>query len=142
MLGAGPRTKVLNIRDNRLGHVHSHPDTVLAGDPPDPGGADGEPAAGVHCCTGRPGRPLPERFAGEQGRVDCDEPSSTMPSMATFSPGRTTNTSPTASWSIGMRISVPPAEYGHILAPRSSSARSAEPNRRLARASKVPPGED
>ncbi len=63
-------------------------------------------------------------------------PSSTTPSVAIFSPGRTTNRSPTASWSTGMRCSRPPRSTATSLAPSSSRARSAAPARRLARASK------
>ena len=66
----------------------------------------------------------------------ADVPSSTTPSVAIFSPGRTTNRSPTASWSIGMRTSAPSRRTATSLAPSSSSARSAAPERRLARASK------
>ena len=64
-------------------------------------------------------------------------PSSTTPSVATFSPGRTTKRSPTASCSTGTRRSVPSASRtAASLAPSSSSAVSAAPARRLARASK------
>ena len=42
-------------------------------------------------------------------------PSSMTPSVATFSPGRTTNRSPTASSVIGMRTSVAVAEDGDVL---------------------------
>ena len=67
----------------------------------------------------------------------ADEPSSTMPSVAIFSPGRTTKRSPTASCAIGMRRSAPLASStATSLAPSSSSARRAAPERRLARASK------
>ncbi len=64
-------------------------------------------------------------------------PDSTIPSVATFSPGRTTKRSPTASCSTGTRRSVPSASStATSLAPSSSSASSAAPARRLARASK------
>ena len=63
----------------------------------------------------------------------ADRPSSTTPSVATFSPGRTMNRSPTASSSTGTRR---PSSSSTSLAPSSSSARSAAPARRLARASK------
>ncbi|SKS61487.1 Uncharacterised protein [Mycobacteroides abscessus subsp. abscessus] len=53
--------------------------------------------------------------------------------MATRSPGRTTNSSPTASWSTGMRVSCPPRSTATSLAPSDSRARSAEPAERLAR---------
>ena len=43
------------------------------------------------------------RLTGEQRRVHRQVPSTTTPSVAIFSPGRTTNTSPTASWSTGIR---------------------------------------
>ena len=49
----------------------------------------------------------------------------TIPSVATFSPGRTTNSSPTASCAAGTRTSCP--------------ARSAAPDRRFARASRCRP---
>ena len=58
------------------------------------------------------------------------------PSVAIFSPGRTTKRSPTASCSIGTRTSTPSRRTATSLAPSSSSARSAAPARRLARASK------
>ena len=66
----------------------------------------------------------------------AEEPSSTTPSVATFSPGRTTKRSPTASCSIGMRCSAPSRSTATSLAPSSNSARRAAPERRLARASK------
>ncbi len=63
----------------------------------------------------------------------AERPSSTTPSVATFSPGRTTKRSPTASCSIG---TTRPSTSETSLAPSSSSAVSAAPARRLARASK------
>ncbi len=67
----------------------------------------------------------------------AEEPSSTTPSVAIFSPGRTTKRSPTASWAIGTRSSAPlPSSTATSFAPSSSRARSAAPERRLARASK------
>ena len=64
-------------------------------------------------------------------------PSSTIPSVATFSPGRTMNRWPTCSCSIGTRRSRPSSSrIATSLAPSSSSALSAAPARRLARASK------
>ena len=66
----------------------------------------------------------------------ADAPCSTTPSVATFSPGRTTNRSPTASCSVGIRVSTPSLSTATSLAPSSSSARSAAPARRLDRASK------
>jgi hypothetical protein len=69
----------------------------------------------------------------------ADEPCSTTPSVATFSPGRTTNWSPTASRSTGIRSSRPARSTATSFAPSSSSARSAAPARRFARASKYRP---
>ncbi len=67
----------------------------------------------------------------------ADETSSTTPSVATFSPGRITKRIPTASSPTGTRRSVPSsARTETSLAPSSSNARSAAPERRLARASK------
>jgi hypothetical protein len=75
-------------------------------------------------------------LAGEQRLVDGGVPSSTTPSVATFSPGRTTKRSPGRSCSTGTRRSARRAEHATSLAPSSSSAVSARPARRLARASK------
>ena len=61
------------------------------------------------------------------------------PSVAIFSPGRTTNRSSTASWSAGIRCSAPPRSTDTSFAPSSSRARSAAPARRLERASKYRP---
>ena len=69
----------------------------------------------------------------------AEEPSSTTPSVATFSPGRTTNRSPTASRSIGTRVSTPFRSSETSLEPSSSSARIAAPARRFDRASKYRP---
>ncbi len=69
----------------------------------------------------------------------ADEPSSTTPSVATCSPGRTTNRSPTASRSTGTRVSSPSRSTATSLAPNDSSARSAAPARCLARTSKYRP---
>ena len=70
----------------------------------------------------------------------AEEPSSTTPSVATFSPGRTTKRSPTASSSTGTRRSAPSApSTATSLAPSSSSAVSALPARRFARASNQRP---
>ena len=67
----------------------------------------------------------------------ADVPASTTPSVATFSPGRTTKRSPTWSCSTGTRRSAPAASRtATSLAPSSSRLRSASPARRLARASK------
>ncbi len=62
-------------------------------------------------------------------------PSMTSPSVAIFSPGRTTKWSPTASCSTGTRTSRPPRSTATSLAPRSRRARRAAPELRLARAS-------
>ena len=65
------------------------------------------------------------------------EPVSTMPSVATFSPGRTRKRSPGWSRSTGTRSSVPSGRRrATSLAPISISAASAAPARRFARASK------
>ena len=45
----------------------------------------------------------------------AEVPSTTMPSVATFSPGRTTKRSPTASRSTGMRLLQPVAQHGDVL---------------------------
>ena len=67
----------------------------------------------------------------------AERPSSTVPSVATFSPGRTMNRWPTRNWSTGTRRSVPSSwRIATSLAPSSSSAFRAAPARRLARASK------
>ena len=69
----------------------------------------------------------------------AEAPSTTTPSVATFSPGRTTNRSPTASCATGIRLSTPSRSTATSLAPSSSSARSAAPARRFERASKYRP---
>ena len=96
--------------------------------------------------TDAPATSSPGRFStGTDSPVSCDwstalTPSSTTPSVATFSPGRTTKRSPTASCSTGTRCSSPSASRrATSLAPSSSSAVSAAPARRLARASKYRP---
>ena len=66
-------------------------------------------------------------------------PSSTTPSVAIFSPGRTTNRSPTRSASVGTRVSTPARSTATSFAPSSSSARSAAPACRLDRASNQRP---
>ena len=63
-------------------------------------------------------------------------PSTTTPSVAIFSPGRTTKLSPGASCPIGNRTSWPSRSTATSLAPSSRRARRAEPARRLALASK------
>ena len=65
----------------------------------------------------------------------AERPSTTRPSVATFSPGRTTKRSPTASSSTAMRTSSPPRRTATSLAPSSRSACRAAPDRRFARAS-------
>lgn len=69
----------------------------------------------------------------------AEEPATTIPSVAIRSPGRTTNSSPTASRSIGMRVSAPARSTATSLAPSASSARSAAPAVRLDRRSKYRP---
>ena len=64
----------------------------------------------------------------------AERPSSTMPSVATFSPGRTRKSSPTCE--LPRSAIVRPSSSVTSLAPSSSSAFSAAPARRLARASK------
>ena len=45
----------------------------------------------------------------------AEVPSTTTPSVAIFSPGRTTNSSPTARSSIGMRVSAPSRQHRDVL---------------------------
>ncbi len=66
----------------------------------------------------------------------AEAPSTTCPSVAIFSPGRTTNRSPTRSPETGMRTSRLSRSTATSLAPSSSSARSAAPALRFDRASK------
>ena len=66
----------------------------------------------------------------------ADEPSTTRPSVATFSPGRTTKWSPTTRPPIGIRCSRPSRRTATSLAPSSIKARNAAPERFLARASR------
>ena len=66
----------------------------------------------------------------------ADSPSTTTPSVAIFSPGRTTNTSPIESSSIGTDTSMPSRRTRASFAPSWRSARIAAPERRRARASK------
>jgi hypothetical protein len=102
----------------------------------DPGGPDDEPPAGV---DGRPGD------GGADADLDrTDSPVSIEASTALLPrddavgrdllPGRTTNRSPTASWSVGMRTS-PRREHGDVLGTELGSARRA-PGARLDRASR------
>ena len=69
----------------------------------------------------------------------AERPERTIPSAAIFSPGRTTNSSPAASSVAGTRTSWPFRSTATSLAPRASRARSAAPDRRLARASRSRP---
>ncbi len=66
----------------------------------------------------------------------AEAPSTTVPSVAIFSPGRTTNRSPTASCATGIRTSLPPRRTATSLAPSSSRAFRAAPAFRLERASR------
>ena len=67
----------------------------------------------------------------------AEAPSTTTPSVATFSPGRTTKRSPMPSRSIGIMVSVPSGPSSDTsLAPMSSSSRRASPARVFARSSK------
>jgi hypothetical protein len=99
------------------------------------------PALTVAPTTGSPG----PTSTGTDSPVSIEAstaelPSSTTPSVAIFSPGRTTNLIPTASSSVGIRSSTGPAAPSRrtatSLAPSSSSAFSAAPARRFERASK------
>ncbi len=63
-------------------------------------------------------------------------PSTTTPSVAIFSPGRTTKRSPTTSSDTGSRTSRPSRSTVASLAPSDSRACRAAPARRLARASR------
>ncbi len=70
----------------------------------------------------------------------AEEPSTTVPSVAIFSPGRTRKRSPTRNSPTGTVCSRPSSRSTVTsLAPSSSSARSAAPALRLARASKYRP---
>ncbi len=69
----------------------------------------------------------------------AEKPSVTTPSVATFSPGRTRNRSPTASCSAGTSTSTSSRSTSASFAPSSSSARIATPEERLARVSKNRP---
>ncbi len=66
----------------------------------------------------------------------AEVPEVMTPSVAIFSPGRTTNSSPTASSATGTRVSTPSLMTATSLAPIWSSARSAAPARRFERFSK------
>ncbi len=69
----------------------------------------------------------------------ADDPSTTTPSVAIFSPGRTRNRSPTFKSPTGMSSSRPSRSTVTSLAPSSSRAFSAAPAFRLERASKYRP---
>ena len=69
----------------------------------------------------------------------AEEPLITTPSVAIFSPGRTTTTSSTASWSAGIFTSAPLTSTVASLAPRFSSAFRASPALALAFASRNRP---
>jgi hypothetical protein len=69
----------------------------------------------------------------------AEPPSATIPSVAIFSPGRTTNRSPAASSVTGTRRSDPSRSTAAVLAPRAASAASARPDRSRARASRKRP---
>jgi len=66
----------------------------------------------------------------------AERPSTTTPSAAIFSPGRTTTRSPGRSCSAGTLVSTPSRRTTASFAPSSSSARSASPERAFARASR------
>ncbi len=66
----------------------------------------------------------------------AEEPSTTVPSVAIFSPGRTRKRSPTWSSAVGIVVSTPSRRTVTSFAPSSSSARSAAPAFRFERASK------
>ena len=66
----------------------------------------------------------------------AESPSTTTPSVAIFSPGRTTTRSPTWSSETGTRTSSPPRWTRASLAPSSSSLRIASEERPFARASR------
>jgi hypothetical protein len=72
-------------------------------------------------------------------RSSEDRPCSTTPSVASFSPGRTTNRSPTATASTGTGASVPSRSTMAVSAPSSSSWRRAWPERLRARLSSQRP---
>ena len=69
----------------------------------------------------------------------AEAPSTTMPSVAIFSPGRTTKRSPTLSCSTGTSVSAPSRINRASFAPSSRRARMAVPERRLAWVSKYRP---
>src|SRR5882757_7650529 len=69
-------------------------------------------------------------------RSNAEAPRSMTPSVATFSPGRTTNRSPTRNWAASTRRSMPSGSSRVTsFAPRANSSRMAAPARRFDRAS-------
>ena len=78
--------------------------------------------------TGEPGPTSAGRLSPVRSDASIAEaPSTTTPSVAIFSPGRTTKRSPTCTSSIGTSRSVPATSTTDaVLAPMSSSARRAE----------------
>ena len=72
----------------------------------------------------------------------AEVPSVTVPSVATFSPGRTMKRSPTASWSTGTRVSTPSRSTATSLAPSSSSAVQGGARTALGPGFEEAPGED
>ena len=103
------------------------------------------PALTVAPTTASPGRTSTGTDSPVSMEASTAEvPSTTSPSVAIFSPGRTTNSSPTTSWSTGIRVSVAHqkrrrAARATSRAPSSSSARSAAPARRFERCSSQRP---
>ena len=73
----------------------------------------------------------------DSSTAEC--PAITRPSVATFSPGRTTNRSPTATWPMGTRTSLPSRMMAASFAPMSNSSRSASEDCPLARVSNQRP---
>lgn len=69
----------------------------------------------------------------------AEEPSTTVPSVAIFSPGRTRKRSPTCSAAVGIVVSTPSRRTVTSFAPSSISAFSAAPAFRFERASKYRP---
>ena len=100
--------------------------------------------------TAAPGTPSPGPTSTGTGSPvsieasTAEAPDSTSPSVAIFSPGRTTKRSPTASSSTGTRTSPPSRSTQACLAPRSRSWRTASPDRRCGPGSRGsgPAGQD
>ena len=112
----------------------------------DPGGADEQAAAGVHGRAGhrvarRAPRPAPTRRSAGWRRAPRRR-RSTTPSVATFSPGRTRKMSPTRRSAAGIARSAPSrVTTVTVLAPSSSSARSASPGAALRPRLEIAPGQ-